>query len=268
MCPKIRIIHLPVQEKPVEPAGEILKPDKLYYGNYWLSEHKMKTLLVLAQHPDLADSIRECLSSEHYKVVHRLNIEDAEPLLIHGLINASIIDVDLTDVQGIWIIEKLRRNLPKCPILLVTSPNWEWEEEAYLHGVAHIFTKPVKPRLLNTLLDRLWSSTTARVETTPTTANRVVGRTAETVPTVATEGGQKAFQALEELRDFSAILTHSLCAEAMLKQFLLFLRELIGVNRAAIFLRQPASAFGGKVPLDESRRLRSASAIGFSAGLL
>ena len=60
----------------------------------------MKTLLVLAQHPDLANSIRECLSSEHYKVVHRLSIEDAEPLLIHGLINASIIDVDLTDVQG------------------------------------------------------------------------------------------------------------------------------------------------------------------------
>src|SRR3954471_13586858 len=115
----------------------------------------MKTLLVLAQHPDLANSIRECLSSEHYKVVHRLNIEDAEPLLIHGLINATIIDVDLTDVQGIWIIEKLRRNLPKCPILLVAGPNWEWEEEAYLHGVSHIFTKPVKPRLLNTLLDRL-----------------------------------------------------------------------------------------------------------------
>jgi len=100
----------------------------------------MKTLLVLAQHPDLANSIRECLNSEQYKVVHRLSIEDAEPLLIHGLINAAIIDVDLTDVQGIWIIEKLRRNLPKCPILLFAGPNWEWEEEAYLHGVAHILT--------------------------------------------------------------------------------------------------------------------------------
>lgn len=226
----------------------------------------MKTLLVLAQHPDLANSIRECLNSEHYKVVHRISIEDAEPLLIHGLINASIIDVDLTDVQGIWIIEKLRRNLPKCPILLFAGPNWEWEEEAYLHGVAHILTKPVRPRLLNTLLDRLWSSPSPRTEGHTTTISRATNRPVEMLPT--TEGGQKAFQALEVLRDFSAILTHSLCAEAMLKQFLLFLRELIGVNRASIFLRPQPSAFGGKMSHDESRRLRSACAIGLSPGLL
>jgi nitrogen-specific signal transduction histidine kinase/CheY-like chemotaxis protein len=238
------------------------------YGKMQLAECNMKTLLVLSQHPDLANSIRECLSSEQYKVVHRLNIEDAEPLLIHGLINATIIDVDLTDVQGIWIIEKLRRNLPKCPILLVAGPNWEWEEEAYLHGVSHIFTKPVKPRLLNTLLERLWSATSLRVEIPPSTTSRAISRPVETVSAISTEGGQKAFQALEILRDFSAILTHSLCAEAMLKQFLLFLRELIGVNRATIFLRQSASTFGGKEALDDSRRMRSACAIGLSAGLL
>lgn len=226
----------------------------------------MKTLLVLSQHPDLANSIRECLNSEHYKVVHRISIEDAEPLLIHGLINASIIDVDLTDVQGIWIIEKLRRNLPKCPILLFASPNWEWEEEAYLHGIAHILTKPVRPRLLNTLLDRLWTSAPMRMDGNTATISRAPSRPVENAPT--SEGGQKAFQALEVLRDFSAILTHSLCAEAMLKQFLLFLRELIGVNRATIFLRPQPSAFGGKIPQDESRRLRSACAIGLSAGLL
>src|SRR5256885_10880289 len=45
---------------------------------------------------------------------------------------------------------------------------------------------------------------------------------------------------LEVLRDFSGILTHSLCSEALLKQFLLLLREIIGVNRAVIFLRKQA----------------------------
>ncbi len=223
----------------------------------------MKTLLVLAQHPELAESIVEALKPEHYKVLHRLNLEDSEPLLIHGLIHACIIDVDLTDVQGIWIIEKLRRNLPNCPILLFAgSKNWEWEEEAYLHGVAHILTKPVRPRLLNTLLERLWTPATLRVEPKPAMA-KPVGDFNKPI----SETGQKAFQALEVLRDFSAILTHSLCAEAMLKQFLLFLRELIGVNRAAIFLRQPATSFGNKT-LPQSRRLRSACAIGLSSGLL
>ena len=40
-------------------------------------QNKMKTLLVLAKHPSLADSVRECLNSEHYKVVHRFGIEEA-----------------------------------------------------------------------------------------------------------------------------------------------------------------------------------------------
>ena len=51
-----------------------------------------------------------------------------------------------------------------------------------------------------------------------------------------------AAQTLDMLRDFSSILTHSLNAEAMLKQFLLFLREILSVNRAAIFLNRPGHA--------------------------
>ncbi len=218
----------------------------------------MKTLLVLAQHPGLAESIGLALKPEQYKVIHRRNLEDAEPLLIHGLIHASIIDADLTDVQGIWVIEKLKRNLSSSPILLYAeSKNWEWEEEAYLHGVAHILTKPVRPRLLQTILERLWTPATLRVETkvSPTAA----GQKSEPGQPLS-ETGLKALQALEVLREFSAILTHSLCAEAMLKQFLLFLREVIGVNRAAIFLTTPKE---GTV-----RGLKTACAIGLSSGLL
>jgi signal transduction histidine kinase len=68
------------------------------------------------------------------------------------------------------------------------------------------------------------------------------------------------------LRDFSSILTHSLNAEATLKHFLLLLREIVSVNRAAIFLRHPVAAFGQQT--EEGRRLRAVSAIGLSAGLL
>ncbi|MEP6662314.1 MAG: ATP-binding protein, partial [Verrucomicrobiota bacterium] len=179
--------------------------------------------------------------------------------------NACLIDVELTDIQGIWITEKLRRNLPNCPILLfVGSSKWDWEEEAYLHGVAHILTKPVRPRLLNNLLERLWS-----VPTPPRFENRPAAiMSIRPVEPPKNENVVKPFNALEVLRDFSAILTHSLCAEAMLKQFLLFLRELIGVNRASIFLRQNSSAFDAKTSPDDLRHFRSACAIGLSAGLL
>ncbi len=70
------------------------------------------------------------------------------------------------------------------------------------------------------------------------------------------------------LRDFSSILTYSLNAEAMLKQFLSFLREILGVNRAAIFLNRPCAPLTETISPEDSRRLRAASAIGLSSGLL
>src|SRR5262249_15785480 len=75
-------------------------------------------------------------------------------------------------------------------------------------------------------------------------------------------------QPLSILRDFSSILTHSLDAEAMLKQFLLLLREILSINRATIFLRQPYGVFGGVETCEESRRMRAVCGIGLSAGLL
>src|SRR5439155_14945323 len=91
------------------------------------------------------------------RVVHRSALEEAEPLLVHGLVDVCILDVDLTNVQGAWSVEKLRRRAPRCPVIIYTqSKQWEWEEEAYLQGAAHVLTKPVRPRMLSALFDRLW----------------------------------------------------------------------------------------------------------------
>ena len=49
----------------------------------------MKTLLVLASHPGLADAVRAALPPDQYRVMHYLNLEDAEPLLGAGLLDAS-----------------------------------------------------------------------------------------------------------------------------------------------------------------------------------
>jgi signal transduction histidine kinase/CheY-like chemotaxis protein len=226
----------------------------------------MRTLLVLSQHPALAETMRAGLNPEHYRVVHRGDMEEAEPLLGHGLLDACVVDVELSNVQGIWPIEKLRRRLPHCPILVYTgSKQWEWEEEAYLHGVAHVLTKPVRTRLLNTLLDRLWATPRSAPSATPPTRPPAPRPVEGARPA---EGGLRAAQTLQALRDFSGILSHSLCAEAMLKQFLLLLREILGVNRASIFLRPHLPTFGGLPAVMETRRLRAACALGLAPGLL
>jgi signal transduction histidine kinase/CheY-like chemotaxis protein len=234
----------------------------------------MKTILVLSAHPDFAETIRTNLNPEQYRVVHRLGVEEAEPLLTHGLAAACILDVDLMGVEGIWAIERLRRRAAKLPLIAYATENQsEWEEEAFLHGVTHVLTKPVRGRLLNSLLERLWSAPAPRPAAPPATQSSSSGHTTqfyraiEPPPSEAARLADAA-QTLDVVRDFSSILTHSLDAEAMLKQFLTFLREILSINRAAIFLNRPVTPLQEVLAPEDSRRLRAAAAIGLSSGLL
>ena len=162
-------------------------------------------------------------------------------MLAHGLAQACIVDVELTSVQGIWFLEKLRRIAPKCPVIIYTGTKAEeWEEEAYLQGATHVLPKPVRGRMLTALLDRLWVASAAAPPIQPA-APRL---TEETIRPAERVAAPAAIQTLGVLRDFSGILTHSLNAEGMLNQFLLLLREILSINRAAVFLRQPFASFG------------------------
>jgi signal transduction histidine kinase/DNA-binding NarL/FixJ family response regulator len=228
----------------------------------------MKTLLVLAQHPELAEAIRAAVNPEQYRVMHRANPEEAEPLLAHGLTDACILDVELTSVQGIWFLERLRRRAPKIPFIIFTGASqWEWEEEAYLQGAMHVLKKPVRARMFNALLERLGQTPGAIQPPAASSATPREGKAASDTTQFALAAPGPA-ASLNVLRDFSGILTHSLDAEAMLREFLQLLREILGINRAAIFLRAPFSSFSEPVALQEGRRLRAVSSLGLSAGLL
>ena len=228
----------------------------------------MKTLLVLAQHPELAEAIRAAVNPEQYRVLHRVSPEEAEPLLAHGLSDVCILDVELTSVQGIWFLERLRRRAPKIPFIIFTGASqWEWEEEAYLQGATHVLKKPVRARMFNTLLERLWQGTgSLPAPAAPMMAAREGKAASDTTQFARSAPGPAA--SLNVLRDFSGILTHSLDAEAMLGEFLQLLREILGINRAAIFLRAPFSSFSEPTASAEGRRLRAVSSLGLSAGLL
>jgi signal transduction histidine kinase len=230
----------------------------------------MKTILVLSSHPDFAEAIRTSLNAEQYRVVHRHTVDEGEPLLVHGLIGACILDADLMGVECVWIIERLRRRDAKTPLIAYTGlPQSEWEEEAFLRGITHVLTKPIRPRLLNSVLDRLWLATPAGQPATPLVP---AGNTAIFARTAADPGAATRFinisQTLTVLRDFSSIMTHTLDAEAMLKQFLQFLRDILSINRAAIFLNRPSAPLTEALSPEDARRLRAAAAIGLSSGLL
>lgn len=226
----------------------------------------MKTILVLSNHPDFAEAVRAGLSAGQYRVVHRLTVDEAEPLLVHGLVSACVLDADLLDVELIWLVDRLRRFDVQSPIVVYTSASESaWEEEAFLHGVTHVLTKPVRSRVLHTLLERLG---TAPIQPSIPAASPP-SQTSFSRPTEAAQNrAVNAAQTLAVLRDFSSILTYSLNAEAMLNQFLSFLREMLSVNRAAIFLNRPCSPQDKTFPPNDGNGLRAAAAIGLSANLL
>lgn len=228
----------------------------------------MKTLLVLAEHPDFAEVVRSATHPEQFRVLHRLSVEDAEPLLAHGLADACVLDLDLTGVQAVWTLEKLRRVLPKAPVLIFSGAGeGDWEEEAYLQGATQVLNKPVRPRLLSAVLERLWPAPPGPLVPLPLPAAPPSPPPSHSFETstfgIPVAGGSST---LMVLRNFSGILSHSLDSGAMLKQFLLLLRDILGLNRAVIFLRPPLGE--GVGPASESRHLRAVSAIGIGQSLL
>jgi signal transduction histidine kinase/DNA-binding NarL/FixJ family response regulator len=226
----------------------------------------MKTLLVLAQHPDLPQAIESLLSPESYRILHRLNVEEAEPLLAHRAAHACIIDAETGSVQGLWGIEKLRRRFPQCPLIVFTaSKGWDFEEEAYVQGVSYVLAKPVRGRILNALLERIFAAAPQAQATAPLT----LPFAAPGESSRETQGRPDSSNSLASLRDFSSLLAQSLRADGLLREFLLRLREVIGVNRASIFLRRPLAAAGSEPTApDAGKTLHLACSIGLPSGLL
>ena len=183
----------------------------------------MKTILVLSPHPDFAEGVRTSLNPQQYRVIHRLNVEEAEPLIVHGLATACILDADLMGVESVWVIERLRRRDARTPIIAYTETTQsDWEEEAFLRGVTHILTKPVRHRLLNSILERLVNQpVSSRPHIIPFGYSPPLPRT--TIQPADVARSVNASQTLDGLHDFSSMLTHSLDAEAMRKLFFPFL---------------------------------------------
>jgi signal transduction histidine kinase len=221
----------------------------------------MNTVLVIAPQSPLAAAVRAALDPSLYRVLGQSELNDDELRLSAGCIDACICEVDLTMVKPIRFLERLRHILPHCPLILYAdAPGLEWEEEAYVLGVSQVLAKPLRARLLNSVLARVLAGKPAPEHPRPFPS---------AFERPAAGPGIIPAPSLDLLRNYSSILLHNLNAESLLKEFLLSLRKIIGVNRAAIFLRQPPGALAGTLELaGGGRQLRPACAIGLTPGLL
>ncbi len=220
----------------------------------------MITILVLTKQESLSHAIASVVDARRYQFITKDDIWESESLLSRGAIDIAIVDVELTDVTAVRLLQDLKRTAPDVPILVYTGKKqWEWEEDAYLIGVDHVLDKPVRAKLLNNLLERV--APQADVKSDESGAGQPRWRQPSTPPSDQP-------RALEALRNFSTILTHSLDPQSLLKEFLLLLRQIVGVNRAMIFLRKPSTDWAGDPSSEDDRWMRCACAIGLEQTLL
>ena len=115
----------------------------------------MKTVLVLSSNPAFPETISSAVSAAAFKIVHRVGVSQAEPLLRANIVDLCIMDFEADQMQGTWALDQVRRMSPASAIIVfIPENNMQWLEEAYLHGAWHVLTKPVRPRTLATVLER------------------------------------------------------------------------------------------------------------------
>ena len=234
----------------------------------------MKTILVITENVGFSEAIQASLESDEYRVISQPDIQRGDRFASSDQLDACILDGDLTSVLPIRKIESLTRILPLCPLIVYTqSSHLDWEEEAYVLGVMHILTKPVRAQMLHSILASIWKQRAprrpARIQSPydhPAYAPAPAA-TPQPRPEPRMEGGNLPQNALEALRNFSGLLPHGLSIEDLLKQFLLLLRETVAVNRASIYLKLSPDALRTISNESGRRKLASAFALGLQPGL-
>ncbi|MGZ4987974.1 MAG: hypothetical protein ACXWBP_08035, partial [Limisphaerales bacterium] len=80
----------------------------------------MKTILVIAQTPALAAALSTLLDREQYRVLHETDLQDEDSVNPAG-VDVCMLDAELTNVQPIRLVEKIRRTFANCPLIIYTN---------------------------------------------------------------------------------------------------------------------------------------------------
>ena len=220
----------------------------------------MHTLLVITHQPAFAAAIESAIDSASYRVIAKEDTAAAGALLGRGAIDAIILDIDQTDGIPTRVVAQVRTLDPDCPLFIFTAHGpRDWEEEAYLLGATHVIEKPVRGRLLVNFLERSHSE-----KPKPTA---VPAPLAPALP-APQPASQKPRRSLDELRHFSSLLVHSLNIRELIRDAVQQLREALGVNRAAVFLRKASALPTDGAPSADDHWLRPAHTIGHDPSLI
>lgn len=213
-------------------------------------------IAILVISPDLGflEAMQSQLRDDARKISCHASLQEAKALLRSGVFDFCILD--LPRVDNLADLAACKIGASHCEIIAVGDDLPEAEiERARRHGVDLFVPRALQGSLLNRLIHA--SSPAIGTMSIPPPYRpefrSPLPRGRSALPT-------------ETLRDFSHILSHSLDLDSLVHHFVLKVREIVGVNRIAVFLEEPKAATPSGLRKGDAR-LQCVCAVGIPADL-
>jgi|WetSurMetagenome_2_1015567.scaffolds.fasta_scaffold13215_1 DNA-binding NtrC family response regulator len=113
-----------------------------------------KNILVVDDEPEILSIFRIFLETEGYYVESALNAKEAMARIDTKKFHLAIIDINLPDIHGTELLEKIQASQPEIIKIVVTGDNIsnELQESFDKNAVSAYIVKPVKKNVLMKLI--------------------------------------------------------------------------------------------------------------------
>ncbi|HGJ66340.1 TPA: response regulator [bacterium] len=120
-------------------------------------------ILLVDDDPNCLDAIDQILRRDGYEIIKAEQGRHALKLLSENIIDLAIIDYNLPDIDGIYILNEIKRIYRNIPIIIMTSDLSKEIKIASLEAGAYSFiTKPINIPIFKDIVKKAIQSLTTK----------------------------------------------------------------------------------------------------------
>lgn len=190
----------------------------------------MISVVVISKEAPFSESVRRCLAGHDVLLCSFESLAAAKNSVRHKFDLCILRVIDCND-QAITNVTEVRKFLRDCQLLVVGEhPPDGWKNQVYERGADYVMDTSILSQMLPAML----VSRPVHAPSGHSHSMKEFSPMAQRASINRPNGPD-----LGTLRDLSRILSHSLDYRSLVEHFILKVREIVGVNRVAIFLESP-----------------------------
>ena len=102
----------------------------------------MATILVVEDDTEVREAVRRYLKGQGHHVVEAANGIEALAQLKVQTVDLVLTDIDMPEMHGIELIQRVRQETPEMPIVVMTGVRETVNVLEHELGIQHVLTKP------------------------------------------------------------------------------------------------------------------------------